>query len=202
MLLEEGLSLQDIVFIIISIITAFTIHEFAHAATAYLLGDSTARNQGRLTLNPIVHLDIIGSIMILLAGFGWAKPVEVNPHNFKNPKRDDLLVSLAGPASNFLLAFVLAKLYFFSIPESYDGLLSTAIYINMVLAIFNLLPIPPLDGSRIIPSLLPASAQNTWATFEQYSMVIFIALIFSGVTGLIIDYPVQMALDFAYLGVP
>lgn len=201
MLIDGELDIQQISFILISILVGFSIHEFSHAAVANLLGDPTSRNQGRLTLNPIVHLDIIGALMILLVGFGWAKPVEVNPGNFKNPRRDDLLVSLAGPASNLVMAFILAKLYFFNVPESYDGLLSTAIFVNVILAVFNLLPIPPLDGSRIITYFLPDGARNAWDTFEQYSFMFFLVLVFSGVTDLILDYPVQMALDFVYLGV-
>jgi len=202
MLLDGDLDLQTVIFIIVSLVIGFSVHEFSHAAVAHVLGDSTPKDQGRLTLSPIVHLDIVGTLMFLFAGFGWAKPVEINPNSFKSPVRDDLLVSFAGPASNFILAFIVAKLYFFNIPESYDGLLTIMIWTNVVLAVFNLLPIPPLDGSRIIPVILPPGMRSTWEHFEQYSIVLFLVLVFSGVTDLIMDYPVEILYELAYLGLP
>jgi Zn-dependent protease len=201
MLLAGDFDPQQIIFLIVSIIIGFSFHEFAHALAADLLGDPTPRDQGRLTLSPAAHLDIIGTLMFLLAWFGWAKPVEVNPSNFKNRRRDDLLVSLAGPASNLLLAFLLARLFLFPIPGPYELLLNTMINVNVVLAIFNMIPIPPLDGSRIIVYFLPEKARDAWATFEQYSMIAFIVLILSGATNLILEYPVGIALSLVRIGI-
>jgi Zn-dependent protease len=147
------------------------------------------------------HIDFIGILMFLFAGFGWAKPVEVNPSNFKNGRRDDLLVSIAGPASNLILAFLLARLLIFTIPGSYELLLETMITVNVILAIFNMIPIPPLDGSRIIVYFLPEKARNAWATFEQYSLIAFLVLILSGATNLIMEYPVSIALGLVRVGI-
>ncbi|MCL5291435.1 MAG: site-2 protease family protein [Actinobacteria bacterium] len=201
MLLDGEFDPQYFIFVIVSIVIGFTVHEFAHTAVAYLLGDTTPQDQGRLTLSPIVHLDIVGFLMFLFAGFGWAKPVEVNPSRFRNPLRDDLLVSLAGPLSNFLLAFLLARLYIFNIPEAYDRLLDTMILTNVILTALNLLPIPPLDGSRIIHFFLPDNARDFWATLERFSFVIIIALIMSGALDVILDYPMKIVTEFTYLGI-
>ncbi|MBI4733870.1 MAG: site-2 protease family protein [Rubrobacteridae bacterium] len=166
---------------------AITIHELAHGMSAYWLGDTTAKNEGRLTLNPIKHLDPLGTIVFIASalqgmGIGWAKPVPINPYRFKNIRRDMVLVSLAGPFSNFALALLLAPL--FRLGVSYDtyigNVLAIAVWLNIWLGIFNLLPIPPLDGSKIIPALLPQSAQQTWFKFEKYGMLILIVLAISG----------------------
>lgn len=202
MLLNGDFDLQHIIFLIVSIVIGFSVHEFAHAAVAHLLGDNTPERQGRLTLSPHAHIDIAGFLMFLLAGFGWAKPVQVTPSRFKNPLRDDLLVSLAGPASNFLLAVLFAKLFFFPLPEAYRGLVETMVETNVILTVFNLLPIPPLDGSRIIHYFLPASARSAWAAIEQYSFLLFAVLVFAGVTDLIMNYPVSLVMNIAYLGLP
>jgi Zn-dependent protease len=149
------------------ILIALTFHEYAHGWVAWKLGDSTARNEGRLTLNPISHLDLFGTLMLLAGPFGWAKPVPVNSYYFKNPKRDILLVSLAGPVSNIILAFIFG--YTFRFIAMYNpGLISQvdylslfmqlAIGINIGIAFFNMIPIPPLDGSKILLGLLP----NRW----------------------------------------
>ena len=165
------------------IVIAMVIHEFSHARVAYALGDYTPRLQGRLTLNPAAHVDPIGLLMLFIVHFGWAKPVQINPMNFKNPRRDDILVSLAGPASNLIVAFValivlvlLAKADF---PLS-EGLLvvfNLIIVYNINFAIFNMLPIPPLDGSHILKNLLPYELARGYEQLERYSFIFLLIII-------------------------
>ncbi len=138
------------------LILSLTLHEFAHAWTAYKLGDPTAKYSGRLSLNPFVHLDPIGLIMVLLVGFGWAKPVPVNPFYFKNPPFYTALVALAGPLSNLLLASIGVFAQNFVNPIGLD----TFVWINIYLAVFNLIPLPPLDGWRIVQAIFPNLYQN------------------------------------------
>lgn len=169
----------EIFVVILALLTALTIHEFSHAWLANYLGDSTAKRMGRVSLNPIVHLDFLGTIFLLLAGFGWGKPVIVNPNNFKNPKLDNLTVSLAGPISNLLLASILGLVYRF-LPGTDTLVLSILkifIEINLILMIFNLLPIPPLDGSKIISIF---TNETTYMAFQQIGIILlFILIIFS-----------------------
>lgn len=152
--------IRETLLLIPGIILGFSLHEYAHAQTAVWLGDDTPRDQGRLSLNPMVHIDPVGFLMILFARFGWARPVQVDPSNFKNPRRDDILVSLAGPLMNLFIAlffFILMKITY-SLPPTvlsdtlYETLMDIfdyTLWINVVLFVFNLLPIPPLDGSHI-----------------------------------------------------
>lgn len=165
------------------IVIAMVIHEYSHARVAYALGDYTPRLQGRLTLNPAAHVDPIGLLMLFLVHFGWAKPVQINPMNFSNPRRDDILVSLAGPASNLIVSFLaliilvlLAKLDF---PLS-EGLLvvfNLIIVYNINFAIFNMLPIPPLDGSHILRNILPYELARGYESLERYSFIFLIIII-------------------------
>ena len=172
---------QDTVFTIIMhglvLLTAFPIHECSHALVAHWLGDDTAKNQGRITLNPLKHLDIFGTILMLFAGFGWAKAVPINPNNFKNRKVGMALSSLAGPASNLILAYVsiiLAKVFLYSgISEELYQIFLMSTLLNVGLAVFNLIPIPPLDGSRIITLIFP---EKTYFNIMKYEQFIFIAL--------------------------
>jgi Zn-dependent protease len=161
---------------IAALILALTVHEFAHAWAADKLGDSTAKHMGRLTLNPLAHLDPIGSIFLLLAGFGWGKPVPVNDRNFKNPAIDTLKVSVSGPLSNLLLAVIFAiPIRFLDLPANTNLLFQVIVSINLILMTFNLLPIPPLDGSSILRIFL---GESGYAAFEQMGIYILIAILF------------------------
>jgi Zn-dependent protease len=161
---------------VIIILISISIHEFAHAKAADVLGDPTPRLSGRLTLNPLAHLDPIGFLMLLIIRIGWAKPVPINPYNFKNPNTGMMIVGLAGPFSNFIIAWVLA-IFLRNIPAPhylwYDAL-TAAIWINLALMVFNLLPIPPLDGSRIFTQYLPVETQMY---LERYGFIILVFIL-------------------------
>lgn len=161
-----------------ALIVAITIHEFAHAWTANKLGDPTARDMGRISFNPLAHLDFMGTIFLLLAGFGWGKPVQINADNLKNPKFDEVLISLAGPISNLLLAIVLGLLLrFISISPLISNFVIIIIIINLTLMVFNLLPIPPLDGSHILQIFISPQAYTTFSQIGIY--ILFGLIIFS-----------------------
>ena len=163
---------------IIGLLIAITIHEFAHAFTADKLGDPTPSLQGRITLNPLAHLDPVGTIMLLLFGFGWDKPVNFDPHNLRNPRKDAAIISLAGPASNILLATILGILTKVLTSPFLIGLLYPLIYINLVLAIFNLVPVFPLDGEKILSGILPRNLSFEFqAVMQRYGTLILIFLI-------------------------
>ncbi|HRU24211.1 MAG TPA: site-2 protease family protein, partial [Candidatus Latescibacteria bacterium] len=163
-----GFGLDNLPYLILVVlpvgIMAVTIHEVSHGYIAWKLGDPTAHYAGRLTLNPIAHIDPIGALMLVLVGFGWAKPVPVNPGYFKNPRRGMMWVALAGPVSNILFAVVFALVLkaVFAFSSEYTAalfpLLRFGIVINVVLAAFNMIPIPPLDGSRVLANFLPFNA--------------------------------------------
>lgn len=174
-----------------AILFAITVHEFFHAWTANRLGDPTARMQGRLTLNPIAHLDLMGTICFVVAHFGWGKPVPVNAANFSHPRRDNMLVSLAGPASNFVSAFALGIIFHIIngnlTPNSHLTLpvfefLFLSIRINLFLAFFNLIPLFPLDGSHILKGLLPHHLVGGFDNVSRYSPFILLGLILLGGT--------------------
>lgn len=178
-------SLEELPYVIISVVIAFTVHEFAHAYVAYKFGDPTAKNQGRLTLNPVQHIDPLGMILLLILGFGWARPVPVNRYHFKNPRLAGVLVSIAGPLSNLLLAMIACTIIYgiiaaglgYMVPLFFVNLLEMFIAINVLLFIFNLLPIPPLDGYRIIEDLVPVNVRVKMTQYEQYGSLIFLILV-------------------------
>ncbi|MFQ6608070.1 MAG: site-2 protease family protein [Fidelibacterota bacterium] len=177
----------DIFLLAPPILVALTFHEYAHGYVAFQLGDPTAKMAGRLTLNPISHLDPIGTIMLFIVHFGWAKPVPVDPRYFRNPKQDMLWVALAGPAMNMVLAFVSG--IFLSLVVRTGGIgqnslliimLQYSLIINLALAIFNMLPIPPLDGSKVLRGLLPYQYQHIADQLEMYGPWALMGLIFMG----------------------
>ncbi len=177
------------------ILFALTIHEYAHGWVAYRFGDPTAKLAGRLTLNPLVHLDPLGTILLFVARIGWAKPVPVNPYYFRDPRRDLLWVSLAGPASNLLAAFAfglvcraLGITSFYRLDPGVLGLLEFmlifSVYINIILAVFNLIPVPPLDGSKILAGLLSRDAERTYEAYARYgAYALFGIILIEMVTG-------------------
>lgn len=199
---------------IITLVIAFTIHEFAHAWTATELGDDTARYQGRLTLNPLRHLDPLGSLLLVLVGFGWAKPVPFNPHNLRyGPRTGTALVAVAGPLSNFLMALIAA------IPLRFDllaaaspfapmsllrfasGFLQVFIFTNLVLMFFNLIPLPPLDGHKVATGVLPYQFAEIFYRLEPWGPFILLALLFGApylgidVLGFLIGAPTRTVFD-------
>ena len=172
------------------LVTAMPVHECAHGLVADKLGDHTARSAGRLTLNPFHHLDLTGSLLLLLAGFGWAKPVPVDMRKFKNPKRDMAITAAAGPLMNLLICAAAMFLYGLVLPLAFfkesaalaylsQGLYLTA-YLSLALALFNIIPIPPLDGSKVLYSLLPDRSYMRLMRYERYGMIALLALIIIG----------------------
>lgn len=186
------------------ILLALSVHEMSHGYMAYKLGDPTANSLGRLTLNPVKHIDIIGFVCMLFFGFGWAKPVPINTRYFKKPRRDIILTSLAGPVSNIFLAAIFAllmKLFYFLldfavIPNEtvwymaalFNNFLYYGILLNLSLAIFNLLPIPPLDGSRLVTTLLPYNVSVRIMRYEQIIQIVLMLALFVGILDPVLDF--------------
>lgn len=178
------------------LIIAMTVHEFSHALVAYKLGDTTAKYAGRLTLNPLAHIDPIGTVILPLLlfittrgqfVFGAAKPVPINYRALKNPRRDTIWIGISGPLANFILALILTLAYRLLLPGAFFGsIIKSLIFINAVLGAFNLIPIPPLDGSRIVMGLLPESWARRYAKIEPFGFIIIILLIGLGAFDLII----------------
>ena len=176
---------QLFVAFLIAVVIGITFHEFSHAAVASLQGDQTARSQGRLTLNPISHLDPLGSIALLVAGFGWGRPVPVTPSRLRSGRLGHVLVGLAGPAANFVVALIAVVALRFVYPTAGTTfnvdfsvtLLYTLVAVNVILGVFNLLPIPPLDGSTLLSIALPPSRQNVVAFLDQYGIFLLLGLL-------------------------
>ena len=203
-----NISIPDLVIQIPTLLFALTFHEFAHGYVAYRLGDPTAKNEGRLSLNPLKHLDPIGTLAFIFIKIGWAKPVPVNPVYFRNPRKDMLWVALAGPATNLLLAIISAVLIKIIIasfnvipyPPVMEAIiipcfkmLVASVWINLLLCVFNFLPIPPLDGSRILVGLLPENLARSYASFERYGFIIVLVLAFTGVLSRVISPIISFA---------
>jgi len=206
-------TIQNIFLYAIPVIFAITVHEVSHGWVANKLGDPTAKMMGRLTLNPVKHIDPLGTIilpgLLILMGskfiFGWAKPVPVTYQNLKNQRRDMALVAAAGPVSNFLMALgwglVIRLVTVFSAPNSTVGaalvtMASAGVLVNIILMVLNLIPIPPLDGSRVVSSFLPPKTEYYYNRLEPYGFFILIALLFTGILGRVMWPFVQMLLKF------
>ncbi|SHE23269.1 FIG004556: membrane metalloprotease [methanotrophic endosymbiont of Bathymodiolus puteoserpentis (Logatchev)] len=210
--MDELTLVQKIVVWVIPVIFAITVHEVAHGWVAKQYGDKTAWMLGRLTLNPLKHIDPVGTIlvpglMLAFTGFvfGWAKPVPVNIRNLRNPKHDMAIVALAGPAANFLMALgwalfarlgVLINTPEFSIPMIYVGI--AGIMINLILGLLNLLPIPPLDGSRILSWILPGRLSLYYDQFEKYGFYLLVLLLMTDSLGVVLGYPLSIAKGFFF----
>lgn len=167
----------NILSVVLALMVTLTIHEAAHALVANYFGDPTARLAGRLSLNPFAHLDPLGTLLLFVAGFGWGKPVPVNPIHFHNPRRDEMLVAVAGPIANLLLAVLLGITLRFTLDRlspALFSLLTILAFYNISLAIFNLIPVPPLDGSKILFFVVPYRVREV---LEQYSLIILIGLV-------------------------
>ena len=187
-----GFDFTEMLLGIPGLIIAMTFHEYAHARAAVSLGDFTPRLMGRLTIDPRAHIDPLGILMLFLVRFGWAKPVMVNPRNFRQPKRDDILVSLAGPAMNLLLGFIAFYIMLFIRAHQIDvssityGIIQMVFVYNVNFAIFNILPIPPLDGSHILRNLLPPDLAYRYQSIERYSILIMIVFIATPVLNVVL----------------
>lgn len=183
-----------------AILIGLALHEYAHAKAASMLGDPTPRWEGRLTLNPLPHLDFLGTLMLVFGPIGWAKPVNVNPNNFRGDrKRGMMLVALAGPAMNLLVALIAAILVYglWGISEL-NIILRNLVIINLYLAVFNILPIPPLDGSKVLMGLLPYKHLGWMYSLEQYGPIILLLAVVTGVASKI-TYPVFYALYVGFI---
>lgn len=203
----NGFDFTYILSILLGLIPALlciTLHELSHGFVAYKLGDNTAKDRGRLTLNPLKHLDVMGLLMLLVFHVGWAKPVPVNMYNFKNPKRGMALTALAGPVSNFLITLVFMFLFGFAytivrVHYSEPGyyllqMLQLTAYISLGLGMFNLIPIPPLDGSKVLLSVISDSSYRKLMHYERYGMILMILLVSTGIIG----KPLSAAIEYVY----
>ncbi|MBF2342407.1 site-2 protease family protein [Listeria welshimeri] len=197
--------LEMIPYVLVTLLIAFTIHEWAHALVALAFGDDTAKNQGRLSLNPLVHIDLFGMLMILIAGFGWAKPTPVNRFKLKKRRLGSVLVSLAGPISNLLLAIVGVGIYalflnysFFTYGSITETFLMIFVELNLVLFVFNLIPIPPLDGYQILVEFLPMSARVKLEPVERYAMLIFLIIALTPISNFTIQPIFDTVIPFVF----
>lgn len=195
---------QETLLMLPGLVLALTIHEASHAKMADRLGDPTPEREGRVTWNPIAHMDFVGTVCLLCAGFGWGKPVRIDSTYFRNPARDNMLVALAGPLSNIILAFILfiafALVYIFAPNTELMGMLLTMLimgaYISLSLGVFNLLPFPPLDGSKILAYFLKGGARKFLYVMEQYSTIILMILFFTELPSKLISPVIDFLASF------
>lgn len=197
-------SIVDLLLKIPGFLLAISVHEYAHARAAYALGDDSPELTQRLTLEPWAHLDLMGAMMLLLFGFGWARPVPVNPFSFRKPRQDMAKVALAGPLANLFAAAVLeivtillySKIHFSGAIIYLPRILEITAYLNVALAFFNLIPIPPLDGSRIVEIYLPPSAQPVWDIVERYGFIFLFVLVALGIVAVVISPLMNIYMTF------
>ena len=207
--LSMGQKLTYILILAFCVLFSLSVHEFSHGFAAYAVGDKTAKYSGRLSLNPFAHLDPFGAICLFLFGFGWAKPVPVNPWNFKNKKGGMILTALAGPFSNFLLAFIAMVIYTllgglrfssasfgFTLASVFYELAYYMIMINLGLGLFNLIPIPPLDGSKVLTAILPERTYFKLMDYERYGFIILIILINTPIFNSLLNMCQSAVIDF------
>ena len=198
--------LKELLYVVPAILIGFTLHEYAHALASYKLGDPTPKIEGRLSLNPFIHLDLMGTLMLLIFRFGWAKPVMVNPMYYKKPKRDMGIVAFAGPLMNFVLAFlslfIIAFVYkFFDNENSLLGYVivhffSIFVSINTGLGVFNMLPLPPLDGSKVVGAFLSDRLFYQYLRLEPYGMAILLILVFTNTLSIPLRFLIDIVSDF------
>ena len=207
--LSMGQKLTYILILAFCVLFSLSVHEFSHGLAPYAVGDKTAKYSGRLSLNPLAHLDPFGAICLFLFGFGWAKPVPVNPWNFKNKKGGMILTALAGPFSNFLLAFIAMVIYTllgglrfssasfgFTLASVFYELAYYMIMINLGLGLFNLIPIPPLDGSKVLTAILPERTYFKLMDYERYGFIILIILINTPIFNSLLNMCQSAVIDF------
>ncbi|MBQ8568832.1 MAG: site-2 protease family protein [Oscillospiraceae bacterium] len=210
MSLIENSRLFELLIHALIVFTAFPVHECAHAWAADRLGDDTAKKQGRLTLNPFKHLDVLGTLFMLFADFGWAKPVPVDPRKFKNPKNGMALSSLAGPASNLVMAYIAMVIFriLYAVLMSSAGtetlynisyIFSMIVYLNVALAVFNLLPVPPLDGSRIFNLFMSESTYFKVMKYERYIQIALMFAVYMGVLDVPLYYLRTWTIDIMFI---
>ncbi len=201
------MGIEQLLFSIPAVLFAISVHEFAHGMVAYRLGDPTAKYQGRLTLNPLAHMDPIGALMLLIFRFGWAKPVMVNPRYFADPRKGMIFVAIAGPLSNITLAWIFYLLFqflpslmpSFAVANTLAMFLVINLQLNLGLAAFNLLPLPPLDGSKVLAGMLPGRLSYQYEQLAQFGPILLILLLMTGSIQIILG-PIRDFLFFVITG--